>query len=99
MAVLALCCCPGLSLVAVTGDCSPMQGGVWASHRRGFSLQSVGSRVQASVVSAHGLSCLVACGMFPDQDQICVPCTSTQILNHRTIREVLVNSFSIRFQP
>ena len=30
-------------------------------------LQSTGSRVQASVVVAHGLTCSAACGIFPDQ--------------------------------
>ena len=41
---------------------------VWASLCSGFSCcraQALG--VQASVVVAHGLSCSVACGIFPDQ--------------------------------
>ena len=42
--------------------------GVWASHCGGFSCfgaRSLGAL--ASVVVAHGLSCSVACGIFPDQ--------------------------------
>ena len=64
----------GLSLVAVSRGYSLLQC-------VGFSLQwllllrSTGSRhagfsscgTQASVVVAHGLSCSVACGIFPDQ--------------------------------
>ena len=56
----------GLSLVAARGDYSSL----WCA---GFSLQwllllwSAGSRHVGSVVVAHGLSCSVACGIFPDQ--------------------------------
>ena len=41
--------------------------GAQASHCGGFSLWSTGSRRAGSVVAAHGLSCSVACGIFPDQ--------------------------------
>ena len=41
--------------------------GARASHHRGLSLQSTGSRRAGSVVVAHGLSCSAACGIFPDQ--------------------------------
>ena len=38
-----------------------------ASHCCGLSLWSTGSRRVGSVVVVHGLSCSVACGIFPDQ--------------------------------
>ena len=41
--------------------------GVRASHYRGLSLRSTGSRRAGSVVVAHGLSCSAACGILPDQ--------------------------------
>ena len=41
--------------------------GARASHYRGLSLRSRGSRRAGSVVVAHGPSCSVACGIFPDQ--------------------------------
>ena len=42
--------------------------GARASHYRGLSLRSTGSRCAGSVVAvAHGLSCSAACGIFPDQ--------------------------------
>ena len=56
----------GLSLVAASGGHS-------SSRCAGFSLsrplllRSTGSRRAGSVVVAHGPSCSVACGIFPDQ--------------------------------
>ena len=41
--------------------------GAWASHCRGLSLWSTGSRRAGSVVVAHGPSCSAACGILPDQ--------------------------------
>ena len=41
--------------------------GAQASHYRGLSLQSTGSRGAGSAAVAHGPSCSVACGIFPDQ--------------------------------
>ena len=41
--------------------------GVRASHYRGLSLWSTGSRCAGSVVVAHRPSCSAACGIFPDQ--------------------------------
>ena len=38
-----------------------------ASHYRGLSLRSTGSRRAGSVVVAHRSSCSAACGIFPDQ--------------------------------
>ena len=38
-----------------------------ASHYRGLSLRSTGSRRAGSVIVAHGPSCSTACGIFPDQ--------------------------------
>ena len=42
--------------------------GARASHYRGLSLRSIGSRRAGSVGVAHGPSCSAACGIFPDQD-------------------------------
>ena len=52
-------------------------------------LQSTGS-----VVVVHGLSCSVACGIFPDWDtsQTSVPCIARWILNHWATREASVMS-------
>ena len=41
--------------------------GAQASHYRGLSLRSTGSRRAGSVIVAHGPTCSVACGIFPDQ--------------------------------
>ena len=41
--------------------------GARASHCRGLSLRSTGSRRAGSVVVAHGVSCSAACGILPDQ--------------------------------
>ena len=41
--------------------------GAQASHYLGLSLPSTGSRRAGSVIVAHGPSCSVACGIFPDQ--------------------------------
>ena len=63
---------------------------VGASHCGGFSCcraQALGHA--GSVVVTSGFSCFTACGIFPDQDQTCVPCIGRRVLNHRTTREVL----------
>ena len=56
----------GLSLVAASGDHSPL----WCaglSLLRPLLLRSTGSRRAGSVIVAHGPSCSAACGIFPDQ--------------------------------
>ena len=65
-------------------------------------LQSTGSRVQASVVAVlgsvvvvHGLSCPVACGIFPDQGSNLCPLHCKWILHHWTTREVPEQSLLI----
>ena len=56
----------GLSPVAASrGHFSSRGAGLSLS--RPLLLQSTGSRRAGSVVVAHGLSCSVACGIFPDQ--------------------------------
>ena len=66
MAVLCLRCCAWAFLVAVSGGYSLLQCA-------GFSLSwllllwSTGSTRTGSVAVAHGPSCSVACGIFPDQ--------------------------------
>ena len=57
LAMLGLCCCVGLSLVAVCGLLIVM-----ASLAAAPRLLSTGS-----VVVAHGLSCSTSCGIFLDQ--------------------------------
>jgi len=41
----------------------------------------------ASVVVAHGLSCLAAFGVFPNQESIHIPCIGRWLPNHWTTRE------------
>ena len=56
----------GLSLVAASGGHSSSRC-VGLSLSRPLPLRSTGSRRTGSVVVAHGPSCSVACGIFPDQ--------------------------------
>ena len=56
----------GLSLVAASGGHSSSRC-AGLSQSRPLLLRSTGSRRAGSVVVAHGLSCSVACGIFPDQ--------------------------------
>ena len=66
LAVLGLCFVQGLSLVAASrGHSSSRCAGLSLSWP--LLLWGTGSRRSGSVVVAHGLSCSVACGIFPDQ--------------------------------
>ena len=56
----------GLSLVAASGGHSSLRC-MGLSLSRPLLLRSTGSRRAGSVVVAHGPSCSVACGIFPDQ--------------------------------
>ena len=56
----------GLSLVAVSGGHSSSRC-AGLSLSRSLLLRSTGSRRAGSVIVAHGPSCSVACGIFPDQ--------------------------------
>ena len=56
----------GLSLVAPSGGHSSLQC-AGLSLSQPLLLRSTGSRRSGSVVVAHGPSCSVACGNFPDQ--------------------------------
>ena len=56
----------GLSLIVASGDHSSSRC-TGLSLSRPLLLQSTGSRRAGSVVVAHGPSCSVACGIFPDQ--------------------------------
>ena len=77
----------GLSLVAASGGHSSSQC-AGRSLSRPLLLRSRGSRRAGSVVVAHGPSCSVACGIFPDQgSRTRVPCIGRRILNHCTTRE------------
>ena len=96
----------GLSLVAASGGhSSSLCAGLSLS--RALLLQSTGSRHTGSVVVAHGPTCSVACGIFPDQGSN--PCPlhwqadsqplrhqgspSRWILNHCATREVQIRFF------
>ena len=57
---------PGLSLVAASGGHSSLRCAD-LSLLRPLLLRSTGSRRAGSVIVAHGPSCSVACGIFPDQ--------------------------------
>ena len=56
----------GLSLVAASGGHSSSRC-AGLSLSRPLLLRSTGSRRAGSVAVAHGLSCSMACGIFPDQ--------------------------------
>ena len=56
----------GLSLVVASGGHSSLRC-AGLSLSRPLFLRSTGSRRAGSVVAAHGPSCSVACGIFPDQ--------------------------------
>ena len=75
----------GLSLVAASGGHSSSQcAGLSLSQR--LLLRSTGSRHAGSVIVAHGPSCSVACGIFPDQGSNLCPLhwqTDSQPLRHQ----------------
>ena len=56
----------GLSLVTASGGHSSSRG-AGLSLSRPLLLRSTSSRRAGSVIVAHGPSCFVACGIFPDQ--------------------------------
>ena len=77
--MLGLCCCLSFSLVAVSGGYSSLQCVGFSMQWLPF-FQRMGSRVlgleqlqfpglwsTGLIVVVHGLSCSVACGIFPDQ--------------------------------
>ena len=79
----------GLSPVAASGDHSSSRcAGLPPS--RPLLMRSTGSRRAGSVIVAHGPSCSVACGIFPDRGSNPCPCIGRQILNHCTTREARV---------
>ena len=83
-------CCVGLSL---PWDWELEGRWLWA-HGLPLWQQPVDSVVE------HGLSCSVACGIFPDQGWTHVPCISRWILNRWTTREIPCFSLNIHcFQP
>ena len=86
----------GLSLVAASGGHSSSRC-AGLSLSRPLLLQSTGSRRAGSVVVAHGPSCSVACGIFPDQGSN--PCprhwqADFQPLRHQGSPHVLFNNIS-----
>ena len=75
----------GLSLVAASGGHSSSRC-TGLSLSRPLLLRSTGSRCAGSVVVAHGPSCSVACGIFPDQGSNPYPLhwqTDSQPLHHQ----------------
>ena len=70
MVVLGLCCCVGCSLVAGCGLLTAVASllrSVWALGCGRFSSRGSGLESTGSVTVLPGLSCLAACGIFPDQ--------------------------------
>ena len=81
----------GLSLIAASG--ATLHRGARASHYRGLSLWSTGSRCTGSVVVAHGPCCSVACGILPDQGSNPCPLhwqADSQPLHHQGSPKYLV---------
>ena len=75
----------GLSLVAASGGHSSSRG-AGLSLSRPLLLRSTGSRRAGSVIVAHGPSCSVACGIFPDQGSNPCPLhwqADSQLLRHQ----------------
>ena len=77
LAVLGLHCCSGFLSLRRAG--ATLHCGVWASHHGGlscFGARPLGTQASAVVALglestgsavAHGFSCSIACGIFPDQ--------------------------------
>ena len=75
----------GLSLVVASGGHSSSRC-TGLSLLRPLLLRSTGSRRASSVIVAHGPSCSVACGIFPDQGSNLCPLhwqTDSQPLRHQ----------------
>ena len=99
--MLCLCCCTlRLSLVAESRAsswlwCNRLLTAVQslvAEHRlQVCRLQEL--QLTGPVTVVHGLSCPVACGIFPDQGSNPCPCIGRQILYHFTIRKALLHGF------
>ena len=81
----------GLSPVAASGDHSSSRC-AGLSLSRPLLLRSTGSRRAGSVIVAHGPSCSVACGIFPDQGPNPCPLhwqADSQPLRHQGSPQVL----------
>ena len=101
LAVLGLCCCTTFALAVVSGAAlqRPCPGSsprrlllLWGLQVSGLQcLQHVGS-----VVAAFGLSCWLACGLFPDEALNHTHCIGRWIPIHCTTKEVLINLFLIK---
>ena len=59
-----------------------------STQARCLLVQSTALEHLGSVVAADGLSCSVACGIFPDQGSNPCPCVGRRVLNYWTTREV-----------
>ena len=85
----------GLSLAAASGGHSSSRC-AGLSPSRPLLLRSTGSRCAGSVVVAHGPSCSVACGIFPDQGSNPCPLhwqADSQPLCHQGSPETLILLF------
>ena len=85
----------GLSLVVASGGHSSSRC-AGLSLSRPLLLRSTGSRRAGSVIVAHGPSCSVACGIFPDQGSN--PCSlhwqaDSQPLSHQGSPQISVFAF------
>ena len=89
LAVLGLCCCAGLSLVAASGGYSSL----WCA---GFSLRWL--LLLRSTDSRHvGLVAPRHVGSSRTRARTPVPCIGRRILNHWTTREALWESFELSY--
>ena len=89
----------GLSLVAASGGHSSSRC-AGLSLSRPLSLRSTGSRRAGSVVVAHGPSCSVVCGIFPDQGLNPCPLhwqADSQPLRHQGSPLLYINLFIYLF--
>ena len=89
----------GLSLVAASGGHSSSRC-AGLSLSRPLPLRSPGSRRAGSVIVAHGPSCSVACGIFPDQGSNPCPLhwqADAQPLRHRGSPILFLTVFGLRF--
>ena len=93
----------GLSLVVASGGHSSSQC-VGLSLLRPLLLRSTGSRRAGSVIVAHGPSCSVACGIFPDQGSNPCPLhwqADSQPLHHQgsPVSDIFAQHIVFEFYP
>ena len=93
LAVLGLCCCARLSLITATGGYALVAMLRLLCVVVSLVAERGPERAPTSVAVLHGVSCTVACEIFPDQGLNSCACFGRWILNHWTTREVLIIGF------